>query len=78
MGQGLQGHTGECKGMQGRGMREMQGVGGAGAQKHNMSHVSKLNKLRATFFHSEAARSAASGNAEGTRRVIATPCGGEV
>ena len=26
--------TGECKGMQGRGMQETQGVGGAGAQRH--------------------------------------------
>ena len=34
LGQGLQGHTGECKGMQGRGMQEVQRVGGAGAQRH--------------------------------------------
>ena len=34
LGQGLQGHTGECRGMQGRGMQEVQGVGGAGAQRH--------------------------------------------
>ena len=27
LGQGLQGHTGECKGMHGRGMEEMQRVG---------------------------------------------------
>ena len=34
LGQGLQGHSGECKGMRGRGMQEVQGLGCAGAQRH--------------------------------------------